>query len=44
MLEDLMYEELERVLDKMKEYALADKIIPIQEAYYCYAVSLGHFL
>ncbi|KAF4997551.1 hypothetical protein FGRMN_3756 [Fusarium graminum] len=37
MLEDLMYEELDRVFEKITEYANKGMVIPIQEAYYCYA-------
>ncbi|KAG9230877.1 cytochrome P450 [Amylocarpus encephaloides] len=35
-LEDVMYEEIEKVFEKVEEYAAEGRIIPIQEAYYCY--------
>lgn len=44
MLEDLMYEELDRVFEKITEFVNQGKVIPIQEAYYCYAVSTGPIL
>ncbi|KAM0277611.1 hypothetical protein ACHAO9_012497 [Fusarium lateritium] len=37
MLEDLMYEELDRVFEKITEFVNQGRVIPIQEAYYCYA-------
>jgi cytochrome P450 len=44
MLEDLMYDELDRVFEKITEFVNQGRVIPIQEAYYCYAVRTGPIL
>ena len=36
-----MYEEIEKVFAKITEFAEQGKVIPIQEAYYCYTVSIS---
>ena len=40
VMEDGLYEELERVFDKIREYGERGEDVPIQELYYCYTVSL----
>lgn len=38
LLEDMMYEEVDRLLNKIAEYGERDEFVPIQELYYCYTV------
>ena len=38
MMEEGLYEELERFFDKIREYEARDEIVPIQDLYYCYTV------
>ena len=39
MMADGLYEELEQVFDKIREYGDRGEDVPIQELYYCYTVS-----
>ncbi|KAK0613232.1 cytochrome P450 [Immersiella caudata] len=40
MLEDLMYNELEQLLDRAADYIDKGKPVPIQDAYYCYTADV----
>lgn len=39
MMEDTLYEEIERVFAKISEYAKREDIVPIAELYFCFTVS-----
>jgi hypothetical protein len=39
MMEDTLYEELERVFAKISEYAKRGEVVPIAELYFCFTVS-----
>ena len=45
LLEDLMYDEVDRVMDRAMEYVERKEALPIQDAFYCYTADvISHYL